>query len=145
MMPMLNNDLSNESPTMALVSVDCILKRNVEEQPKLLGIFSRDPRTNIEYDLRAINQFYRMAHRGNVTYELFAVGWTVQDMDEVERYLDRLGTDPFKWYTTYDNLQEFLAEVNFRRNVVGIIDKPENGLRYGRLWWNLKDIYGGGQ
>ena len=49
--------------------------------------------------------------------------------------LDNMGTNPFRYFTAYESVGHLVAELPYRPEVVGVLDKPERLLRYGH--WGL--------
>jgi hypothetical protein len=125
-------DISNETPPRLLVNLEAVLKRKVEMQ-KMLGIFDR-PRTVTEYDVHMLNLLWRYRDRQGVSMELFVCtddqDWDHDVMDEVEQQIDRYGTNPFNYFTTYRTFAEMSAILPYRNEVAGVVD-PERAWFYG--------------
>ena len=62
------------------------------------------------------------------------------DMDEEELavFVDRLdnaGTNPFRYFTSYESVNHLVQELPYRPEVIGVLDTPDKLLRYGH--WGL--------
>jgi hypothetical protein len=49
--------------------------------------------------------------------------------------LDRMGTNPFRYFTSYESIEHLVSELPYRPEVVGVLDLPSRMLRYGH--WGL--------
>jgi hypothetical protein len=52
-------------------------------------------------------------------------------MDEVLEDLDNLGTNPFNYAVAYEVVSDLIAVLPYRPELVGVVDIPSRGLRYG--------------
>lgn len=129
---MKNGDLSNVSPPRVLVNLEAVLKRTVEMR-KMLGIFDR-PRQATEYDVQVLNTLWRYRDRVGVSLELFVCTddqeWDRDVMVEVEDQIDKYGTNPFNYFTTYRTFGELSAILPYRNEVLGVFD-PDRAWFYG--------------
>jgi len=49
--------------------------------------------------------------------------------------LDEMGTNPFRYYTSYEKVDHLVNELPYRPEVLGVLDRPDRLLRYGH--WGL--------
>lgn len=125
---MRGGDISNEIPLRVAVTLDCILdkKPNVK---KVLGIpvFSEES----VYNRQQLSFFWRFAEKFNYTLELVGFGYSQKEMDEVLEDLNNLGTNPFNYAIAYPVVSDLVAELPYRPELMGVVDIPSRGLRYG--------------
>jgi hypothetical protein len=50
--------------------------------------------------------------------------------------LDNMGTNPFRYFTSYSSISQLVSELPYRPEVLGVVDAPKNLLRYGS--WGLE-------
>lgn len=138
---MRGGDISNESPASVIVNLDVILTTTVEVT-KVLGLL---PRTGTArgIDILAANAVWRVASQSSLTWEAFTCDLDEAQADWVSGELDRLGINPFRWIIVAASIPALMAEMPYRRNVFGIVDRPERALMYGPLYIDLGTIYGG--
>jgi hypothetical protein len=49
--------------------------------------------------------------------------------------LDRMGTNPFRYFSVYSSVDKLVKELPVRPEVIGVLDIPNRLLRYGH--WGL--------
>lgn len=135
---MQGGDISNGSPPRVLVHLDVIVQRQPEIS-KFLGIVPV-VREKAFYDRLALNQFWLFTSRHGVTLELFDIGCSQSDMDQVMDDIDRIGTNPFRWGSGYESLDAFMHEFPYRPEVIGVVDLPERALQYGSKYFDLARV-----
>lgn len=127
---MKGGDISNETPRVVLVHIDCVLAQKEERAKRLPGL--RKPHTISVLDMTQVNRLY-MASLGILpTLECFCTDGS--DLSRWEMQLDRMNLNPFRYFTTYGSVQDLVDELPYRPSLVGIVDTPERGLRYGSRW-----------
>lgn len=132
---MYKGDLSNELTKRVLVTLDTIRVEEVEVGKVLL--FIPKVKKNYKYDRQLISRMYLLADRSNYTLELVAFGMSETDLaEEVER-LDDMGTNPFRYHSAYKNVSALVDDLPYRPEVMGVLDIPENLLRYGHWGWDF--------
>ena len=136
---MRNGDISNGVPPRVLVHLDVITIRGKQEEP-FLRFFKRE-RERRYYDKVALNALWRYSMRYEVVLELFDTELTQREMDDVLDDLDRITAHPFRSGNVYPDLRAMVSEVlPYRHDIVGVIDLPERGLRYGSKWIDLTKV-----
>lgn len=125
---MQGGDLSNESPPTVMVHVDLLttvhpVARQLLQPSTWSGVDER------KVDVRKMAALYQRARKMNVTFECFCTDGS--SLDSVEEYLDRMGTNPFRYFTTYGSIEDVLAEMTYRNNLLGVVDLSSRGLQYG--------------
>jgi hypothetical protein len=130
---MRNGDISNELPKRVLVVSDVFLmvELNVKKKYKLI------PFVKVEKKIRRdiLSSLYLYTTNRGVTLELVSYGLTDEQLSETMDYLDNLGTNPFRYFSSYESINHLVNELPYRPEVVGVIDVPSNLLRYGH--WGL--------
>lgn len=138
---MRGGDISNESPPSVIVNLDVVLNPVIEID-KVMGMFPRTKRTHA-VDMLAANAVDRVASQSSFTWEAFTTELDEDQTAWVTDELDRLGVNPFRWIIVVDSIASLLADLPYRRNVLGIIDRPERALMYGSHYIDFTTIYGG--
>jgi hypothetical protein len=130
---MQNGDLSNALTKRVLVSIDTI--RN--ETKEIVKVFKLIPvvKTNYTYDRSTLSRFYLFADRSSFTLELIAFDLSEYDLSQVVEQLDEIGTNPFRYYSSYKSVDQLVSELPYRPEVSGVIDVPARQLMYGH--WGL--------
>jgi hypothetical protein len=128
-----NGDISNELPKRILVTTEVFLNTELTVK-KRLGFFPL-PKINININRLALSNFYVTSMRLDYTFELISYSLTEEDLFELTEKLDKMGTNPFRYYSSYDSINHLVAELPYRPEVIGVLDIPSNLLRYGH--WGL--------
>lgn len=125
---MRGGDISNEVPKRVVVTLDCILDKRPNVK-KVLGIpvFSEES----TYNRQQLSFFWRFAEKYSYTLELVGFGYSQKEMDEVLEDLDNLGTNPFNYAVAYPVVSDLVSELPYRPELMGVVDIPSRGLRYG--------------
>jgi hypothetical protein len=130
---MRHGDISNELPKRVLVVSDVFLmvELNVKKKYKLI------PFVQVEKKIRRdiLSSLYLYTTNRGVTLELVSYGLTDEQLSETMDYLDNLGTNPFRYFSSYESINHLVNELPYRPEIVGVIDVPSNLLRYGH--WGL--------
>ena len=134
---MKGGDISNEVPLRVVVTLDCILDKKPVVK-KILGI----PVFNEEsvYSRQQLSFFWRFANRFDYVLELVGFGYSQKEMDDVLKDLDNLGTNPFNYALAYPVVSDLVSELPYRPELMGVVDIPSRGLRYGSRFLNLEGI-----
>lgn len=130
---MRNNDLSNELTKRILVTVDTLREETLETK-KILGLFSIPVKTHT-YNRSVLSRYYLFADRTVYTLELVSFDMTERELGELVEHLDEIGTSPFRYYNAYESVNQLVADLPYRPEVVGVIDLPDRLLRYGH--WGM--------
>lgn len=126
-------DISNALPLRVLVTADVIIDTYDEKKRSRLG-FSR-VKKRVEYNRLVLSHLYMVTVRRGWTMELVSFSHSEKELADVVIYLDKFGTNPFRYATAYKNIEKLVDELPYRPEVVGVIDLPTRLLRYGR--WGL--------
>lgn len=128
-----NGDISNALPLRVLVTADVIIDTYDEKKRSRLG-FSR-VKKRVEYNRLVLSHLYMVTVRRGWTMELVSFTHSEKELADVVLYLDKFGTNPFRYATAYKNIEKLVDELPYRPEVIGVIDMPTRLLRYGR--WGL--------
>jgi hypothetical protein len=129
-----NGDISNETPLRVVVTLDCVLDRSPTLK-RVLGI----PVVGEEstYNRQSLSLFWRFAEKYGYTLELAGFGYSQKEMDEVLEDLNNMGTNPFNYVHAYPVVADLVAELPYRPELVGIVDIPSRGLRFGSKYLDM--------
>lgn len=132
---MQGGDIDNGTPPRVLVHLDVVTIEKVE----VIKILRIIPSTRVRnfYDRVALNRFWLFSNRAQVNLELFDIGCSQDDMGTVMDDLDRIGTNPFRWASAYDSIQQLVDEMPYRPELLGVIDLPERAFFYGSKYYDL--------
>jgi hypothetical protein len=130
---MQGNDISNAMPQRVLVTADVITDTYEETKKKFLVVPVKQKRK--EYNRLVLSHLYMFTTKSNMTLELVSFAHSEKEMVELMNYLDKIGTNPFRYGSSYKSVDAVVAELPYRPEVVGVIDIPSRILRYGR--WGM--------
>jgi len=130
---MQNGDISNALPMRVLVTADVIIDAYDEKKRGALGIMRIKKR--VEYNRLVLSHLYMVTLKRGWTMELISFSHSEKELADVVLYLDKFGTNPFRYATSYKNIDTLVNELPYRPEVIGVIDMPDRLLRYGR--WGL--------
>jgi hypothetical protein len=120
-------------PQRVLVTADVITDTYEDVKKKLLFIPVKEKRK--EYNRLVLSHLYMFTTKSSMTLELISFAHSEKEMVELMNYLDQIGTNPFRYGSSYKSVDAVVAELPFRPEVVGVIDIPSRLLRYGR--WGM--------
>jgi hypothetical protein len=129
---MLKGDISNDMPKRVLVNAD-VLFIKFPILKKKLKIFSVKGE-EVKYDRILLNKFYVYTTHAGVTLELVSFDYGHDELELLYNDIDRIGTNPFRYFSSYSSPKKLAADLPYRPEVVGVID-PAHQLMYGR--WGM--------
>ena len=135
---MLKGDISNELPQRIVVVADVFL--NVELKVKKR--FKILPTVTVDKTLRReiLSHLYLITNRRGITLELASFDLNEEQLSEVIDLLDKMGTNPFRYFTAYESVGHLVAELPYRPEVIGVLDLPTRLLRYGHWGLDLNNL-----
>jgi hypothetical protein len=133
---MKNGDISNELPQRIIVVADVFLKTELKMQ-KRLRLFTV-PSVDRTVNRQMLSNLYLYTTRKGVTLEVASFDMDEEELEGFMDTLDKMGTNPFRYYTSYESVNHLVAELPYRPEVVGVLDIQSRQLRYGH--WGLDQI-----
>lgn len=133
---MRNGDISNELPKRIIVTTDVFLKTELSLKKKF-GILKL-PEVEYSVNRPLLSQLYIYTSSKEVTLEAASFDLDEDALEKLMDKIDRMGTNPFRYYTSYESVGHLVAELPYRPEVVGVLDIPSRQLRYGH--WGLDQI-----
>lgn len=133
---MQNGDISNELPVRIIVTTDVFLQTELKLQKKL-KVF-KVPKVEQSINRQMLSKLYIYTTRKGVTLELASFTMDEVDLGAFMDKLDNMGTNPFRYYTSYESPEHLVAELPYRPEVIGVMDIQSRLLRYGH--WGLDNI-----
>lgn len=130
---MKNGDISNDLPKRVIVVADVFVSKEVTS--KKVFKFLPVPKVNYTVNRQVLSNFYLYTTRQGVTLELASFDLNDDGLEELMSRLDSLGTNPFRYYTSYESVNHLVNELPYRPEVVGVIDIASRQLRYGH--WGM--------
>ena len=127
---MLKGDISNDMPKRVLVNADILFIKFpiIKKKFKIFPVMSED----IKYDRLLLNKFYIYTTHAGVTLELVSFDYGYDQLELLYNDIDRVGTNPFRYFSSYSSPKKLVADLPYRPEVIGVID-PQHQLMYGRL------------
>ena len=136
---MRGGDISNDSPGRIIATIDCFLDKELVEQ-KILGVFKRAT-IEYQYNRAYISRLWHFSANAGVVLELAGFGYTQEAMDQVLEDLNNLGTNPFGYAKAFDTIEDLIAELPYRPELIGVVDVPGNALRYGSKYIDIGRVF----
>jgi hypothetical protein len=130
---MRKGDISNDLPKRIVVIADTFLDYDIKisKKFKIFPVTSKD----IKYNRALLSRLYVFAQNIGYTMELASFTLNDSDLQVMVDKLDRMGTNPFRYFTSYESVEHLVSELPYRPEVVGVLDLPSRMLRYGH--WGL--------
>lgn len=135
---MKGNDISNGIPQRVLVHLDVVTVKVTEDVPvmKLFKNITRKVEHEF-FDTVVISNLWRFSENYSVMMDLFATEGTQKELDAKLEHLDTHQAHPFRSAILYPSLRALVSTLPYRQDLMGVIDIPERGLRYGSRWIDL--------
>jgi hypothetical protein len=126
-------DISNDLPRRIIVTTDTFLtvEVTVKKKLKVFPVPKIDRKINRQY----LSWLYLYTTKNGTTLELVSYDMSEEDLKSLVDMLDEMGTNPFRYYTSYEKVDHLVNELPYRPEVLGVLDRPDRLLRYGH--WGL--------
>ena len=131
-------DISNELPKRMLVTTDVIMDVEISVKKKLLIIPT--VKVNKKFRRDVLSYLYIYTSRMGVTLELVSYELDEQNLSEAMDSLDKVGTNPFRYFTAYESVNHLVNELPYRPEVLGVVDVDSRLLQYGRWGRTFKEL-----
>lgn len=128
-------DLSNEVPKRILITTDLFMDVSVTYVRKKRLSFKKIKKQHVDMRRELLSKLYLFNDRSPYNLELISFDFNHEELSQIMDELDIAGTNPFRYFTPYDSIEQLMSDLPFKPEVVGVIDKPERLLRYGS--WGL--------
>lgn len=130
---MRKGDISNDLPRRIVVIADTFLDYDIKvsKKFKVFPVTSKD----IKYNRALLSRLYVFAQNVGYTMELASFTLSDSELQIMIDKLDRMGTNPFRYFTSYESIEHLVSELPYRPEIVGVLDLPSRMLRYGH--WGL--------
>jgi len=132
---MYKGDISNAFTRRVLVTTDAVLTW----ESSIKKVFGIIPKVEKKYAFNSqiLSRIYLWATRSEYTYELVTFDLNEKELDALIESLEKIGTNPFRYATVYTSIDHLIAELPYRPDVVGVMDRPDRLLRYGSWGMDL--------
>lgn len=130
---MRKGDISNELPKRVIVTTDVFLKVDVSVKKKYKIFSTVEKNKTIRRDI--LSRLYLFTTNRGVTLELASFDMSEEELAKFVDRLDNAGTNPFRYFTSYESVNHLVQELPYRPEVIGVLDTPDKLLRYGH--WGL--------
>jgi hypothetical protein len=130
---MRKGDISNDLPKRVVVTADTFLDYDVKisKKFKVFPVTSKE----VKYNRSILSRLYVFAQNIGYTMELASFSLNDEELQTLVNKLDKMGTNPFRYFTSYESIEHLVSELPYRPEVVGVLDLPSRMLRYGH--WGL--------
>jgi len=130
---MRKGDISNDLPKRVIVIADTFLEYDVKisKKFKVFPVTSKE----VKYNRSILSRLYVFAQNIGYTMELASFSLNEEELQTLVNKLDKMGTNPFRYFTSYESIEHLVSELPYRPEVVGVLDLPSRMLRYGH--WGL--------
>lgn len=130
---MRKGDISNALPKRVIVIADTFLDYDVKisKKFKVFPVSSKETK----YNRSILSRLYVFAQNIGYTMELASFSLTEDELQTLINKLDKMGTNPFRYFTSYESIEHLVSELPYRPEVAGVLDLPSRLLRYGH--WGL--------
>jgi len=126
---MYKGDIANDIPRRVLVTYEAVtLEYQIDK--KFLGVKTGEV-TRRRFDRVTLNRLWRYTSKSGVGIELVNLGADDEDLAVRQQELDQLGTNPINYLSHYRDMGDFLEELPYRPEVLGVLDTPDRQGMYG--------------
>jgi hypothetical protein len=134
---MKNGDISNDMPMRMLVVSDIFMDVEVNVKRKFLL-----PKVTVNKKFRRdiLSFLYLFTSRRGVTLEMVSFELQDEQMSKLMDELDNVGTNPFRYYSSYESVNHLVKELPYRPEVIGVVDVDSRLLRYGHWGRDFKGL-----
>jgi hypothetical protein len=136
---MRGGDISNDTPGRVIATIDCFIDKEIVER-RTLGLFKR-AEIEYQYNRAYISRLWHFSANSGVVLELAGFGYSQESMDQVLEDLNNLGTNPFGYAKAFADIDELIAELPYRPELIGVVDIPGNALRYGSKYIDIGRVF----
>lgn len=135
---MKHGDISNELPQRIVVVADVFLdvELNVKKKFKVLKKVTETR----SYRREILSHLYLLTSRRGITLELVSFDLSQDELAQLYETLDAMGTNPFRYFSSYVHINKLINELPYRPEVIGVLDIPERLLRYGHWGLDFKSL-----
>jgi hypothetical protein len=135
---MRKGDISNELPRRIIVTTDVVIQTETSFRKayKIIPVVSK---TEV-YRRDLLSYLYLVTTRREITLELGSFEHDQDELSKIMDSLDEMGTNPFRYSTAYGSVDTLVKELPYRPEVIGVLDKEERLLRYGKWGMGFGDL-----
>ena len=135
---MRKGDISNELPKRILVVSEVFTETELQVKKK----FKIIPSAKVKKKLRrnVLSYLYLFTTNKGVTLELVSYDMDEEKLSLFIEDLDKLGTNPFRYWTSYSSTNHLVKELPYRPEVIGVVDIQSRLLRYGHWGMDVSDL-----
>lgn len=140
---MQHGDLSNETPKRLLVSLPFVAlppDTTISNRYRRWRHHHRTIASEYKILPGILSDLLRISQRYGLLMELFAIDVDQEELDALIDRLDNGQAHPFTHSQRYSTLKDFVDTLPYRTEVLGVIDEPERGLRYGRWFMSTAGL-----
>jgi hypothetical protein len=133
-----NGDISNELPKRYLITTDIFLEINITVK-KIAKLFPV-PKVDKKFRRDVLSFLYLFTTKAGVTLEVVSFDLSDDELSKVMDTLDNMGTNPFRYFSSYESVNHLVSELPYRPEVLGVVDVDSRLLRYGHWGKDFKGL-----
>jgi len=133
-----NGDISNELPKRYLITTDIFLEINITVK-KIAKLFPV-PKVDKKFRRDILSFLYLFTTKAGVTLEVVSFDLSDDELSKVMDTLDNMGTNPFRYFSSYESVNHLVSELPYRPEVLGVVDVDSRLLRYGHWGKDFKGL-----
>jgi len=133
-----NGDISNELPKRYLITTDIFLEINITVK-KIAKLFPV-PKVDKKFRRDILSFLYLFTTKAGVTLEVVSFDLSDDELSKVMGTLDNMGTNPFRYFSSYESVNHLVSELPYRPEVLGVVDVDSRLLRYGHWGKDFKGL-----
>lgn len=137
---MRNGDISNDVPKRIIVTTDTFVLLETKLYKKRKLSFKKYTHKNVSFKREILSRLYLFNDRTPFNLELVSFDFEIEELSKIVEELDKAGTNPFRYHSSYPSIEKLVAELPFRPEVAGVLDRPDRLLRYGHWGMDMTQL-----
>jgi hypothetical protein len=91
-------------------------------------------------NVTSLLRLYLFTTKAGVTLEVVSFDLSDDELSKVMDTLDNMGTNPFRYFSSYESVNHLVSELPYRPEVLGVVDVDSRLLRYGHWGKDFKGL-----
>lgn len=137
---MRGNDISNESPTRWMVTLDALLEPGQAIPKKNFRRSWEYVARNTRFETLNLGRIWRAADHHGLRFEMAVFEQPFEYCEALESNLDRLGVHPIFAVMGYRNRATLQSALAFRPDVRGVVDSRGLAMMWGHRGMAVEDL-----
>ena len=120
------------------ISINIFLEINITVK-KIAKLFPV-PKVDKKFRRDILSFLYLFTTKAGVTLEVVSFDLSDDELSKVMDTLDNMGTNPFRYFSSYESVNHLVSELPYRPEVLGVVDVDSRLLRYGHWGKDFKGL-----